>query len=238
MNLTRKEKIVAGVLFVLVLLVGAWLIHRDGVAEGETKHYLKQLAAERQAIKAKTRVDVAKSDSLKQISDRSVVRSASAVSRSDSSRAAAAAARSRSDSADRAARAAQAHVVLRGDTAIAGDTSQILLPEIASMIRITLDAGEQKDTTIAKQAATIVQDSLTIKDQAGTIGDLQATVASKDVVIADHVESEKKADEQIATLEKQKNPRCSMKCGIAIGTAGALTIVTIAVKIIRAVGHK
>jgi uncharacterized protein (DUF2147 family) len=236
--LSLKTKIIAGAAIAIALVVGAWLIHREGVARGRADQHLEQLAEQRQAIRVKTANDLARADSLARISAASAVRSEKSVAKSDSSRKAAAAARSQSSTADSAARAAQAKVILRGDTAIVGERTQILLPEIGSMVRTTLDAGVKKDLTIALQASTIAQDSLTIKDQAGTIADQTATIAGKDAVIADHVAGEATDAETIATLEKEKRPRFGVKTGIAIGVGGTLAVVTVAVKIIRAIGHR
>lgn len=209
----------------ILCAIAGFLLFREGVKQGKTDQKLEQLAIARQAVKAKTIRDVARADSLKRISDRSTIRSAKAVARSDSSRAVSTAARARSDSSRGIARATQAKVVLRGDTAVSGNASQILLPEIGSLIRTTLDAGVKDSVTIATQASTIAQDSASIRDQASTIRDQTATIAGKDAVIADYIDSERIADEQIATLTKAKRPLLGFKSGIA---AALLAVVGIA----------
>jgi hypothetical protein len=45
-------------------------------------------------------------------------------------------------------------------------------------------------------------------------------------------------DHHIDLLEEAKKPRCSTKCGLVIGAAVTVTVVVIAVKIIKAVGHR
>jgi hypothetical protein len=45
-------------------------------------------------------------------------------------------------------------------------------------------------------------------------------------------------DHHVDLLQEAKRPRCSTKCGIVIGTAVTVTVVVIAVKVLRAVSHK
>ncbi|HWL41015.1 MAG TPA: hypothetical protein VNO75_12340 [Gemmatimonadaceae bacterium] len=212
---------------ILCALAG-FLLFREGVKQGKTDQKLEQLAIERDSARAKTARDVARADSLKRIADAAALRAAKSVARSDSSRAVSAAARSRSAAARADARGAQAKVVLRGDTAIVGRASQVLLPEIGSLIRTTLDAGVADSITIARQASTIAQDSIAIRDQEATIKKQAGTIAAKDIVIADLIEDVRIADEQISTLGKAKRPLLGFKSGVVaalvvvIGIAAAL----------------
>lgn len=45
-------------------------------------------------------------------------------------------------------------------------------------------------------------------------------------------------DKRVNLLEEAKRPRCSMKCGVVVGTAGTIAVVYVVVKIIKAVGHR
>lgn len=105
--------------------------------------------------------------------------------------------------------AARAKVEVKGDTVFA-DGKQIEMPSVTDLIRVADSRGDQDSTTIVKQAA---QDTANKAINWGL-------------------------GQRVDLLEEAKRPRCSRKCGVAIGVAGTAAVVVIAVKILRAVGHK
>lgn len=104
---------------------------------------------------------------------------------------------------------ARAKVEIKGDTVFA-DGRQIEMPSVVSLIKVADSRGAQDSTTIVKQAA---QDTANKAINWGL-------------------------GQRVDLLEEAKRPRCSRTCGIVIGTAATVTVVVIAVKIIRAVGHR
>lgn len=105
--------------------------------------------------------------------------------------------------------AARAKVELKGDTVIA-DGQSIVLPSVAAALVKADTMSVEDSTAIAKQARS---DTL------------------KTVLVG-------ALDHHVDLLEEAKRPRCSVKCGVVIGTVTTVAVVIIAVKIIRAVGHK
>lgn len=105
-------------------------------------------------------------------------------------------------------RAARAKVEIRGDTVIA-DEQTIVLPSVASLIRVDDRQGAQDSTSIHAQARS---DTLANKLIAGL-------------------------DVHVDLLEEAKRPRCSRKCGIAIGVVGTVGVVYVVVKVVAAIRH-
>jgi hypothetical protein len=88
------------------------------------------------------------------------------------------------------------------------------------------------DTVIADGQSIVMPSVANMVKVADSRGDQDSTSMRKqDLLIAG-------LDHHIDLVEEMKKPRCSRTCGIVIGTAATVTVVVIAVKIIRAVGHK
>lgn len=105
-------------------------------------------------------------------------------------------------------RTARAKVELRGDTVIA-DGHAIELPSVSSLIRVDDRQGVQDST------------SIDVKARSDSLGK---------ILIAG-------LDKHVDLLEEAKRPRCSRKCGIAIGVGGTVAAVVVVAKIITAFRH-
>lgn len=105
-------------------------------------------------------------------------------------------------------RAARAKVEIRGDTVIA-DEQTIVLPSVASLIRVDDRQSAQDSTSIKAQARS---------DSLGKI-----LVAG--------------LDKHVDLLEEAKRPRCSRTCGIVIGTVGTVAVVYVVAKVVAAIRH-
>lgn len=105
-------------------------------------------------------------------------------------------------------RAARAKVQLRGDTVIA-DGQTIVLPSVVSLIRVDDRQGVQDSTSIRAKARS---------DSLGNVlvGGL---------------------DKHVDLLEEAKRPRCSRKCGVAIGVVGTVGAVVVVVQIVKLFRH-
>jgi hypothetical protein len=104
---------------------------------------------------------------------------------------------------------ARAKVELKGDTVVA-DGQSVVMPSVAAALVKADSLSVQVAPTVIKQTRS---DSLQ-KVLAGALND------------------------HIDLLQKEKKPRIGVKTGIAIGVVGTVGVVYIAVKIIRAIGHK
>jgi hypothetical protein len=104
---------------------------------------------------------------------------------------------------------ARATVEVKGDSVFA-DGQRVDMPSVAAAL-------EKADTMST-------QDSTAIREQARSDTLKTALVGA----LNDHVD----------LLQEEKRPRIGMKTGIAIGVVGTCAVVYIAVKIIRAVGHR
>jgi hypothetical protein len=88
------------------------------------------------------------------------------------------------------------------------------------------------DTVIADGQTVVLPSVANLVRVADSRGDQDSTsLAKQNLLIAG-------LDHHVDLLQEAKRPRCSTKCGIVIGTAATVTVVVIAVKIIRAVGHR
>jgi hypothetical protein len=88
------------------------------------------------------------------------------------------------------------------------------------------------DTVIADGQTVVLPSVANLVRVADSRGEQDSTsLAKQNLLIAG-------LDHHVDLLQEAKRPRCSTKCGIVIGTAATVTVVVIAVKIIRAVGHR
>lgn len=92
---------------------------------------------------------------------------------------------------------------------------------------------ELKGDTVIADGQTVVLPSVArlvkVADSRGAQD--SASLAKQNLLIAG-------LDHHVDLLQEARRPRCSTKCGVVIGTATTVTVVVIAVKILRAVGHR
>lgn len=104
---------------------------------------------------------------------------------------------------------AKKKVTLHGDTAVvhrdSGAVQQIILPEITTRITTCDGVSAQKDKVIAHQDSVVI--------------DLHRELID--------------AQQEIALLKKEKRPRFGLKTGLALGAAGAIGLVELAVKVLK-----
>jgi hypothetical protein len=120
----------------------------------------------------------------------------------DSVRKIAAAAVAAADTAARARQIARKKIALVGDTATTPSGTQVLLPEISDFIRSS-DLSSTRDSAAKATQATLIQ--------------------RQDTLEADHTRRESIDDQETEILDREKHPRCGIKCGAAIG-AGAVIL--------------
>lgn len=106
-------------------------------------------------------------------------------------------------------RAARSKVEVKSDSVFA-DGQRLELPSVAALVKTSDAVVVQDSTTFVKQAA---------KDSVNLV-------------------FYKAVDAHDSALEREKEPWCGRKCGVAIGVGTTLGVVYAAVRIIRAVGHK
>lgn len=88
------------------------------------------------------------------------------------------------------------------------------------------------DTVIADGQAIVLPSVANLIKVADSRGAQDSTSLAKQNLLIGSL------DHHVDLLQEAKRPRCSTKCGIVIGTAATVTVVVIAVQIIKAVGHR
>lgn len=101
-------------------------------------------------------------------------------------------------------------VTFVGKAEVHGDTVTVISRDLSSLITVTDQQPKQDSLTIA---AVLLEND-----------DLRHGIVLR--------------DQRIRILEDEKHPRFGFKTGVVVGATGTVAVVTIAVKIIRAIGHK